>query len=201
MFRRRDEDDGRNDARVAHARPIVAESPVELPCGQMLPRRRDRAGTRRWRSLTPTRRHCLPAPPAARLRICRPIWGKFGAQSGAKLPPTASSSPVPCATTTTESSTAHKAQRAELRIAQAGRSPRAAFGLKVPAGSARLGAGPRLGRCQGRKESRDSECEIAKEVGDEDEKLAGPQRKVRQGRPIPSPAEHRTTSTSKNCET
>ena len=52
LFRVEDEGDGRNDVRVAHTRPIVAEGPVELPSGQMLPRRRDRAGTGRWRSLT-----------------------------------------------------------------------------------------------------------------------------------------------------
>ena len=46
-----DEGDGRNDVRV-DTRPVVAKSPVELSCGQMLPRRRDRAGTGRWRSLT-----------------------------------------------------------------------------------------------------------------------------------------------------
>ena len=52
LFRVEDEGDGRNDVRVAHTRPIVAKGPVELPSGQMLPRRRDRAGTRTWRSLT-----------------------------------------------------------------------------------------------------------------------------------------------------
>ena len=59
LFRVKDEGDGRNDVRVAHTRPIVAKSLVELPSGQMLPRRRDRAGTRTWRSMTPfgLRRH------------------------------------------------------------------------------------------------------------------------------------------------
>ena len=51
LFRVKDEGDGRNDVRV-DTRPVVAKSPVELSCGQMLPRRRDRAGTGRWRSLT-----------------------------------------------------------------------------------------------------------------------------------------------------
>ena len=64
LFRVEDEGDGRNDVRVAHTRPIVAKEPVELPSGQMLPRRRDRAGTRTWRSIGVTRRHC-PIPPAA----------------------------------------------------------------------------------------------------------------------------------------
>ena len=62
LFRVEDEGDGRNDVRVAHTRPIVAKAPVELPSGQMLPRRRDRAGTGRWRSLTPFAATCLPAP-------------------------------------------------------------------------------------------------------------------------------------------
>ena len=64
LFTRRDEGDGRNDVRVARARPIVAETRGSWPCGQMLPRRRDRAGTRTWRSIGVTRRHC-PIPPAA----------------------------------------------------------------------------------------------------------------------------------------
>ena len=82
LFRVEDEGDGRNDVRVAHTRPIVAEEPVELPSGQMLPRRRDRAGTRTWRSMTPFAATCLPA---ARSRPClplSPIQGKFGLQSG-----------------------------------------------------------------------------------------------------------------------
>ena len=33
MLRVEDEGDGRNDVRVAHARPIVAKEPVELPSG------------------------------------------------------------------------------------------------------------------------------------------------------------------------
>ena len=64
LFRVEDEGDDRNDARVAHARPIVAHNHGSWPCGQMLPRRRDRAGTRTWRSIGVTRRHC-PIPPAA----------------------------------------------------------------------------------------------------------------------------------------
>ena len=73
-----DEGDGRNDVRVAHTRPIVAKSLVELPSGQMLPRRRDRAGTRTWRSMGGGRSSALPA---ARSRPClplSPIQGKFG---------------------------------------------------------------------------------------------------------------------------
>ena len=81
MFRVEDEGDGRTDARVAHARPIVAQSPVEWPYGQMLPRRWDRAGTRRWRSLTSPAAIALFHLPRARLQICWPIWGKFGLQS------------------------------------------------------------------------------------------------------------------------
>ena len=68
MFRVEDEGGGRNDVRVAHTRPIVAKAPVELPSGQMLPRRRDRAGTRRWRSLTSPAATCLTRPAAARLQ-------------------------------------------------------------------------------------------------------------------------------------
>ena len=78
LFRVEDEGDGRNDVRVAHTRPIVAKSLVELPSGQMLPRRRDRAGTRRWRSIGDFAATCLPA---ARSRPClplSPIQGKFG---------------------------------------------------------------------------------------------------------------------------
>ena len=78
LFRVEDEGDGRNDARVAHARPIVVENHGSWPCGQMLPRRRDRAGTRTWRSMTPFAATCLPA---ARSRPClplSPIQGKFG---------------------------------------------------------------------------------------------------------------------------
>ena len=81
-----DEGDGRNDVRVAHTRPIVAKEPVELPSGQMLPRRRDRAGTRTWRSMTPFAATCLPA---ARSRPClplSPIQGKFGLQSAPHYP-------------------------------------------------------------------------------------------------------------------
>ena len=86
LFRVEDEGDGRNDARVAHARPIVAHNHGSWPCGQMLPRRRDRAGTRTWRSLTsPAAIGYLPRCPA-RLQICRPIWGKFGAQSVPNYP-------------------------------------------------------------------------------------------------------------------
>ena len=54
LFRVEDEGDGRNDVRVAHTRPIVAKEPVELPSGQMLPRRRDRASTRTCRSMGPS---------------------------------------------------------------------------------------------------------------------------------------------------
>ena len=78
LFRVEDEGDGRNDVRVAHTRPIVAKVPVESPCGQMMPRRRDRAGTGRWRSLTSPAAIALPAPPAARLQSVRPIRGKIG---------------------------------------------------------------------------------------------------------------------------
>ena len=75
-----DEGDGRNDVRVAHTRPVVAKSPVELSCGQMLPRRRDRAGTGRWRSLTSPAAIWLPAAAAARLQSVRPIRRKFAVQ-------------------------------------------------------------------------------------------------------------------------
>ena len=78
LFRVEDEGDGRNDVRVARARPIVAETRGSWSCGQMLPRRRDRAGTGRWRSMTPFAATCLPA---ARSRPClplSPIQGKFG---------------------------------------------------------------------------------------------------------------------------
>ena len=87
LFRVEDEGDGRNDVRVAHTRPIVAKGPVELPSGQMLPRRRDRAGTGRWRSIGGSRSSALPA---ARSRPClppSPIQGKFGLQSGPHYPP------------------------------------------------------------------------------------------------------------------
>ena len=82
LFRVEDEGDDRNDARVAHARPIVAQNHASWPCGQMLPRRRDRAGTGRWRSMGGSRSSALPAP---RSRPClppSPIQGKFGLQSG-----------------------------------------------------------------------------------------------------------------------
>ena len=82
LFMRRDEGDGRNDARVAHARPIVAKSPVELPCDQMLPRRRDRAGTRTWRSMGVGRSSALPAPPAARLKSVGRFREKSGCNAG-----------------------------------------------------------------------------------------------------------------------
>ena len=62
LLRVEDEGDGRNDVRVAHARPIVAQTPHSWPSGQMLPRRRDRAGTRTWRSMGPFGATCLPAP-------------------------------------------------------------------------------------------------------------------------------------------
>jgi len=72
-----DEGDGRNDVRVAHTRPVVAKSPVELSCGQMLPRRRDRAGTGRWRSLTsPAAIGYLPLP-----RPASNLFGRFGENS------------------------------------------------------------------------------------------------------------------------
>ena len=87
LFRVEDEGDGRNDVRVAHTRPIVGKGPVELPSGQMLPRRRDRAGTRTWRSLTsPSAILATCHAAAARLQIFRPIWGKFGPQSGPDYP-------------------------------------------------------------------------------------------------------------------
>ena len=85
LFRVKDEGDGRNDVRV-DTRPVVAKSPVELSCGQMLPRRRDRAGTGRWRSIGDFAATCLPA---ARSRPClppSPIQGKFGLQSGPHYP-------------------------------------------------------------------------------------------------------------------
>ena len=88
MFRVEDEGDGRNDARVAHARPIVVENYGSWPCGQMLPRRRDRAGTRRWRSLSPIAATCLPAaaggPPSNLSADSR----KIGAAKRPKLGPT-----------------------------------------------------------------------------------------------------------------
>ena len=86
LFRVEDEGDGRNDVRVAHARPIVAQTPHSWPSGQMLPRRRDRAGTRTWRSMGGGRSSALPA---ARSRPClplSPIQGKFGLQSGPHYP-------------------------------------------------------------------------------------------------------------------
>ena len=82
LFRVEDEGNGRNDVRRAHTRLIVAKEPVELPSGQMLPRRRDRAGTGRWRSLTPFAATCPTRPAAARLKICSAVWEKSGFQSG-----------------------------------------------------------------------------------------------------------------------
>ena len=86
LFRVEDEGDGRNDVRVVHTRPIVAEEPVELPSGQMLPRRRDRAGTRRWRSMGAVAAIWLPAAAAARLQSVRPIRRKFALQSAPDYP-------------------------------------------------------------------------------------------------------------------
>ena len=86
LFRVEDEGDGRNDVRVAHTRPIVAKGNVELPSGQMLPRRRDRAGTGRWRSLTSPAAIWLPAAAAARLQSVRPIRRKFALQRGPDYP-------------------------------------------------------------------------------------------------------------------
>ena len=87
MFRVEDEGDGRNDARVAHARPIVAKSPVELPCGQMMPRRWDRAGTRRWRSLTSPAAIALFHLPRPALQSVATDFGKIRPAKWTKLPP------------------------------------------------------------------------------------------------------------------
>ena len=86
FFGLEDEGDGRNDARGAHARPIVAQNHASWPCGQMLPRRRDRAGTGRWRSLTSPAAIWLPAAAAARLQSVRPIRRKFAVQSAPDYP-------------------------------------------------------------------------------------------------------------------
>ena len=76
LFRVKDEGDGRNDVRVAHTRPIVAKSPVELPSGQMLPRAR--AGGDLWGTSPP------PAYlPLARGRACR--RRRFRENSGCKV--------------------------------------------------------------------------------------------------------------------
>ena len=87
LFRVEDEGDGRNDVRVAHTRPIVAKALVELPSGQMLPRRRDRAGTRTWRSMGGGRSSALPAaaggPPSNLSADSR----KIGAAKRPKLHP------------------------------------------------------------------------------------------------------------------
>ena len=94
LFRVEDEGDDRNYARVAHARPIVAQNHASWPCGQMLPRRRDRAGTGRWRSMGGSRSSALPA---LRSRPClppSPIQGKFRAAKWATLPPSAVAAPL-----------------------------------------------------------------------------------------------------------
>ena len=81
LFRVKDEGDGRNDVRVAHARPIVAETRGSWPCGQMLPRRRDRVRAREGGDLWGAVAHSAYLP-LARGRACRmprsPIQGKFG---------------------------------------------------------------------------------------------------------------------------
>jgi hypothetical protein len=86
LFRVEYEGDGRNHARVAHARPIVVENHGSWPSGQMLPRRRGRARTRRSRSLTsPGAIACLPLPrPPANLSADS---GKNRAPKRAKLYP------------------------------------------------------------------------------------------------------------------
>ena len=86
LFRVEDEGDDRNDARVAHARPIVVKNHGSWPCGQMLPRRRDRAGTRTWRSIGGGRSSGLPAaagPPSNLSADSR----KIGAAKRPKLGP------------------------------------------------------------------------------------------------------------------
>ena len=88
LFRVEDEGDGRNDVRVAHTRPIVAKEPVELPSGQMLPRRRDRAGTGRWRSLPSPAAIWLPAAARGPPPICSADSEKIRAAKRARLPPT-----------------------------------------------------------------------------------------------------------------
>ena len=88
LFRVEDEGDGRNDVRVAHTRPIVAKEPVELPSGQMLPRRRDRASTRTWRSMGPFGATCLPAPPSSTVLAAQDDSRKIRPVKRPKLPPT-----------------------------------------------------------------------------------------------------------------
>ena len=87
LFRVEDEGDGRNDVRVAHTRPIVAKEPVELPSGQMLPRRRDRASTRTWRSMGPFGATCLPAPRSSTVLAAQDDSRKIRAVKRPKLPP------------------------------------------------------------------------------------------------------------------
>ena len=87
LFRVEDEGDGRNDVRVAHTRPIVAKEPVELPSGQMLPRRRDRASTRTWRSMGPFGATCLPAPRSSTVLAAQDDSRKIRAVKRPKLHP------------------------------------------------------------------------------------------------------------------
>ena len=88
MFRVEDEGDGRNDARVAHARPIVVENHGSWPCGQMLPRRRDRAGTRTWRSMGVTPPICPTCRSLEAVLAAVADSGKIRAAKWATLPPT-----------------------------------------------------------------------------------------------------------------
>ena len=87
LFRVEDEGDGRNDVRVAHTRPIVAKGPVELPSGQMLPRRRDRAGTRTWGSMGPFGATCPTCPSLKAVLAAVADSEKIRAAKWATLPP------------------------------------------------------------------------------------------------------------------
>ena len=94
LFRVEDEGDGRNDVRVAHTRPIVAKEPVELPSGQMLPRRRDRASTRTWRSMGPFGATCLPAPRSSTVLAAQDDSRKIRAVKRPKLYPSYGAHPA-----------------------------------------------------------------------------------------------------------
>ena len=88
LFRVEDEGDGRNDVRVARARPIVAKTRGSWSCGQMLPRRRDRASTRTWRSMGPFGATCLPAPRSSTVLAAQDDSRKIRAVKRPKLYPT-----------------------------------------------------------------------------------------------------------------